>query len=222
MIVALAGATFLGAEVWAEGAFGRGAVRRRPSPARDNLALKRVAIAADAERVNGRVDLRALRHADYAPVPGRRASAPYAVGKRLFDIVTATLLLLFFGPLLLITMIAVKLETRGPALFRQARVGLDGREFQMLKIRSMRDDAERAGVRWASSDDPRVTRIGRIIRRLRIDEIPQALNVLQGDMSFVGPRPERPEFVKILEREIPNYHLRHLVKPGITGWAQVK
>jgi lipopolysaccharide/colanic/teichoic acid biosynthesis glycosyltransferase len=117
---------------------------------------------------------------------------------------------------------AIKQGSRGPIFYRQERVGLNGAIFKVWKFRSMRTDAEGDGVpRWANSTDDRVTRIGRFIRKVRIDEIPQIINVLSGDMSFVGPRPERPFFVEQLRKEIPHYDLRHKVKPGITGWAQI-
>jgi exopolysaccharide biosynthesis polyprenyl glycosylphosphotransferase len=146
-----------------------------------------------------------------------------ALGRRVFDIVISAGLLLFTLPVLILTAIAIRLETRGPVFYRQERVGRDGQVFTLFKFRSMTVDAEaNGGAVWAVPQDPRVTRVGRFIRLTRIDEIPQVLNVLRGDMAFIGPRPERPVFVAQLERAIPHYADRAAVKPGITGWAQVR
>jgi len=143
--------------------------------------------------------------------------------KRLSDVLLAAAGLLLSLPLSLAIAIAIKLDSPGPVLLRQWRVGYMERPFQLLKFRSMRGDAEPDGKpRWARLDDPRVTRAGKIIRKLHLDELPQMVNVLLGEMSFVGPRPERPEFVEQLKDRLPFYHLRHYLAPGITGWAQVK
>ena len=141
--------------------------------------------------------------------------------KRFFDIVFALTLLICTLPLLLLTALVVRLDSPGPVLYRQKRVGLHGKEFTVYKIRSMRLDAETGGAVWAGKQDPRVTRVGRFLRKTRIDELPQLINVLKGEMSVIGPRPERPEFVRELAEKLPYYDVRHTVKPGITGWAQV-
>lgn len=171
---------------------------------------------------NGRADLDYAGTRDFAQRVERATLAADSFGKRMFDLLAASALIIVLAPLIALVAVLIKLDSRGPVLYRQQRIGFGGRPFEILKFRSMVAEAEKNGPVWAAKNDCRVTRVGRIIRKLRIDEIPQAANVLRGEMSFVGPRPERPEFVKILEREIPNYHLRHAVRPGITGWAQVK
>ncbi|MDB9338392.1 sugar transferase [Nodularia spumigena] len=141
--------------------------------------------------------------------------------KRLTDIILAWLLLLFLSPLMLVAAIAIKLNSRGPVFYTQMRTGWEGKPFRVYKFRSMYQDAEKRGAQWAGKQDPRITKVGRLLRLTRIDELPQILNVLRGEMSLIGPRPERPEFDVKLREEIPYYDLRYVVKPGITGWAQV-
>ena len=125
-------------------------------------------------------------------------------------------------PIAMLTAILIKIESRGPVFYRQERVGKNGRIFTLMKFRSMRADAEKDGPVWAKTEDERMTRVGRIIRIVRVDEIPQFWNILRGDMNFVGPRPERPHFISQLAQEIPFYEQRHLIAPGLTGWAQIK
>jgi exopolysaccharide biosynthesis polyprenyl glycosylphosphotransferase len=169
-----------------------------------------------------RIDLNQLAPADISGYSNKARREERRFGKRALDVAAALTLLILASPLIIAVAIIIKLDSPGPVLYRQRRIGFGGREFDMLKFRSMVVDAEKNGPQWAAKNDCRVTRIGRLIRKTRFDEIPQAINILSGDMSFVGPRPERPEFVKVLETEIPNYHLRHIVRPGLTGWAQVK
>ncbi len=174
------------------------------------------------ERETRTVDLEALRPSWLFYSDGFRCGVIDEIAKRAFDIVASLALLVFTAPLLVLVACVIKLDSRGPMLYRQERVGLRGRNFTILKFRSMRTDAERdSGPQWAARGDPRVTRVGAIIRKLRIDELPQIFNVLRGDMSFVGPRPERPYFVANLAAVIPYYQERHWVRPGITGWAQI-
>jgi sugar transferase (PEP-CTERM system associated) len=175
------------------------------------------------ERETGRVDLDTVNPSWLIFSDGFSSGQRFSsIAKRIFDIIASLVLLALTFPLIIVTAIAIRLESKGPAFFRQTRVGLYHENFELIKLRSMRNDAEVAGEAvWAQKDDPRITAIGKWTRKLRIDELPQAWNVLKGEMSFVGPRPERPQFVADLENELSYYAERHMVKPGITGWAQI-
>ncbi len=174
------------------------------------------------ERVTGRVSLNMIRPS-WLIFTGRGRQAKLAsvtrtAAHRSIALIGALLSL----PLVILTAILIKLDSRGPVFYKQERVGKNGRTFVLMKFRSMQVDAEKAGPVWASKDDDRTTRVGRIIRKVRVDEIPQFWNILKGEMNFVGPRPERPHFVAQLAQEIPYYEQRHLIPPGLTGWAQIK
>ncbi|MDP2689934.1 MAG: exopolysaccharide biosynthesis polyprenyl glycosylphosphotransferase, partial [Deltaproteobacteria bacterium] len=174
------------------------------------------------ERVTGNIPLDHLKPSWMVFSDGFKSLRSRKIVKRALDLFLAVVGLVAASPIMLLTALLVKLESKGPVILSQARVGENGREFNIYKFRSMREDAEvSTGPVWAGAKDPRVTRVGAVIRKIRFDELPQLVNVLKGDMSFVGPRPERLFFVTKLKDVIPYYEIRTVVKPGITGWAQI-
>ncbi|HSE98849.1 MAG TPA: TIGR03013 family XrtA/PEP-CTERM system glycosyltransferase [Blastocatellia bacterium] len=187
---------------------------------RDGLAIEES--SSFYERLTGKISIDMLRPSWLVFSSNSRRTRLYKHGRRIAEVALAIIGLILSLPVMLLTAIAIKLDSRGPVFYKQERVGRYNKIFTIIKFRSMYIDAEAEGPVWAGEHDPRVTRVGCIIRKLRIDELPQFINVLRNDMSFIGPRPERPIFVSQLERHIPYYSQRHLLKPGLTGWAQIR
>jgi sugar transferase (PEP-CTERM system associated) len=201
--------------------------RRGNTPVRQLLDLKFAGIAVEDahcvwEQISGRIRLQHLSPSWLILSEGFRKPRLLLAAKRAVDFFAALVGLILATPIMIVIAVAIWFETGSPILFRQERTGMRERPFQMLKFRSMHQNAEKDGPSWAADADERITLVGRVIRKLRFDELPQFINVLRGEMSLVGPRPERPVFCEMLNREIPLYALRHSVRPGITGWAQVK
>jgi sugar transferase (PEP-CTERM system associated) len=201
--------------------------RRGELPVQELLTLRFQGITVEEdgtlrERLYGKIQLDGLRPSNFLYSEGFRIRASQQFTRQVVSIVAAACGLLTFLPFFPLVALAVKLSSKGPLFFRQQRVGMGGRVFGVIKFRTMFTDAEAGGAKWATKNDPRVTKVGMFLRKTRIDEIPQLWNVLRGDMGFVGPRPERPEFVNWLTEELPFYYLRTLIRPGLTGWAQVR
>ena len=174
------------------------------------------------ERLTGKLQLDGLRPSDLLFCEGFRMKPSQQVLLRIASTLVAAIVLILFLPLFPFVVLMVRLSSPGPIFFRQERVGLNGKVFNVYKFRTMVVNAEAEGAQWAQKNDPRVTRVGQFMRKTRVDEVPQLWNVLRGDMSFVGPRPERPEFVSWLATELPFYDVRNMIRPGLTGWAQIR
>ncbi len=201
--------------------------RRGELPVRELLKCRFNGIVVEEagtllERLTGKLHLDSLRPSSFIYSEGFRVKPSQQIARRLVSTLTAAFGLLLFLPFFPFVVLLVRLSSSGPIFFRQTRVGLAGQNFTVFKFRTMRTDAEAAGAKWATKNDPRVTKVGMFMRKTRLDEVPQLWNVLRGDMGFVGPRPERPEFVPMLVEKIPYFELRHMIRPGLTGWAQVR
>jgi sugar transferase (PEP-CTERM system associated) len=202
--------------------------RRGTIPMRELLDLRMQGVKIEEaatwlEKISGKIEVENLYPSWLVFGEGFRRSPTFIAVRRVVSVIISLIGLIFSLPLLPLIMLAVRLDSAGPIFYTQTRVGKNGRLFKVVKFRTMRQDAEAAnGPQWADNNDPRVTRVGKILRTSRLDEIPQMWCVLKGDMAFVGPRPERPEFIERLIEEIPYYGVRHMVRPGITGWAQIK
>jgi sugar transferase (PEP-CTERM system associated) len=201
--------------------------KRGELPVQELLTLRFQGITVEEdgtlrERLYGKIQLDGLRPSNFLYSEGFRIRASQQFTRQVVSIFASAFGLLCFLPLFPFVVLAVKLSSKGPLFFRQKRVGMGGRIFEVIKFRTMFTDAEAGGAKWATKNDPRVTGVGMFLRKTRIDEVPQLWNVLRGDMGFVGPRPERPEFVNWLTEELPFYYLRTLIRPGLTGWAQVR
>jgi len=201
--------------------------RRGVLPIRDLVKLRVQGIRVEevhstVSALSGRIWLNMVRPSWFIFSDGFHRSRITMVVKRIIDLTFGLLGLIVSSPIMLLVAVAVRLDSKGGVIFSQARIGLKGKPFEVLKFRSMRTDAEAGGAQWAQKNDCRVTRVGRYLRKYRLDELPQFINVIRGDMSFVGPRPERPVFVDELRKIISYYDERHSVRPGLTGWAQVE